>query len=168
MASRNLREYNVEGNGPKREKDPVKIARWDVVITTYDTVSSEFFGPKGSTEEVVFFSSILIEDFMDKICEATGQTRGELERELERLDIKDEAEPECLCSASDELSHVKEGCGGGDRSTRIRSFNVGPLGVRRLPLCSLAKPCYLQSTGHSKRDYFRCPLSYATFDNRMQ
>jgi SNF2 family DNA or RNA helicase len=40
-------------HGPKREKDPVKIARWDVVITTYDTVSSEFFGPKGSKEEVV-------------------------------------------------------------------------------------------------------------------
>jgi len=40
-------------HGPKREKDPVKIARWDVVITTYDTVSSEFFGPKGSKEEVI-------------------------------------------------------------------------------------------------------------------
>jgi SNF2 family DNA or RNA helicase len=40
-------------HGPKREKDPVKIARWDVVITTYDTVSSEYFGPKGSKEEVV-------------------------------------------------------------------------------------------------------------------
>ena len=40
-------------HGPKREKDPVKIAKWDVVITTYDTVSSEFFGPKGSREEVI-------------------------------------------------------------------------------------------------------------------
>lgn len=40
-------------HGPKREKDPVKIAKWDVVITTYDTVSSEYFGPKGSKEEVV-------------------------------------------------------------------------------------------------------------------
>ena len=40
-------------HGPKREKDPVRIAKWDVVITTYDTVSSEFFGPKGSKEEVV-------------------------------------------------------------------------------------------------------------------
>src|SRR5438045_5114110 len=40
-------------HGPKREKDPVKIAKWDVVITTYDTVSSEFFGPKGSQEEVI-------------------------------------------------------------------------------------------------------------------
>jgi SNF2 family DNA or RNA helicase len=40
-------------HGPKREKDPTRLAKWDVVITTYDTVSSEFFGPKGSKEEVV-------------------------------------------------------------------------------------------------------------------
>lgn len=30
-------------HGPKREKDPSRLAKWDVVITTYDTVSSEWF-----------------------------------------------------------------------------------------------------------------------------
>ena len=29
-------------HGPKRERDPSKLAKWDVVITTYDTVSSEW------------------------------------------------------------------------------------------------------------------------------
>jgi SNF2 family DNA or RNA helicase len=37
-------------HGPKREKDPVKLAKWDVVITTYDTVSSEWF-QRGKTDE---------------------------------------------------------------------------------------------------------------------
>jgi SNF2 family DNA or RNA helicase len=33
-------------HGPKRENDPARMAKWDVVITTYDTVSSEWFnGP---------------------------------------------------------------------------------------------------------------------------
>jgi hypothetical protein len=58
MASRNLREYIITTlkeyvhHGPKREKDSVQ---WDVVITTYDTVSSEIFGPKGSKEKLVLF-----------------------------------------------------------------------------------------------------------------
>ena len=30
-------------HGPKREKEPRRLTRWDVVITTYDTVSSEYF-----------------------------------------------------------------------------------------------------------------------------
>jgi SNF2 family DNA or RNA helicase len=37
----NLKAY--VHHGPKREKDPVRLARWDIVITTYDTVSSEYF-----------------------------------------------------------------------------------------------------------------------------
>jgi SNF2 family DNA or RNA helicase len=31
-------------HGPKREKDPSRIAKWDIVVTTYDTVSSEWWG----------------------------------------------------------------------------------------------------------------------------
>jgi len=31
-------------HGPKREKDHAKMVKWDVVITTYDTVSSEWSG----------------------------------------------------------------------------------------------------------------------------
>lgn len=30
-------------HGPKREKEPRRLAKWDVVITTYDTVSSECY-----------------------------------------------------------------------------------------------------------------------------
>jgi len=36
----NLRAY--VHHGPKRERDPARLAKWDVVITTYDTVSSEW------------------------------------------------------------------------------------------------------------------------------
>jgi SNF2 family DNA or RNA helicase len=38
-------------HGPKREKDPVRLARWDVVITTYDTVSSEWFQTEKGQDE---------------------------------------------------------------------------------------------------------------------
>jgi SNF2 family DNA or RNA helicase len=38
-------------HGPKREKDPTRLARWDVVITTYDTVSSEWFNNKPTDED---------------------------------------------------------------------------------------------------------------------
>lgn len=38
-------------HGPKREKDPVRIAKWDVVITTYDTVSSEWFQREKGQDE---------------------------------------------------------------------------------------------------------------------
>src|SRR5271167_3339884 len=37
-------------HGPKREKDPAKLTKYDVVITTYDTVSSEWF-QKGTEED---------------------------------------------------------------------------------------------------------------------
>lgn len=36
----NLKAYVY--HGPKRERDPAKLARWDVVVTTYDTVSSDW------------------------------------------------------------------------------------------------------------------------------
>ena len=37
-------------HGPKRENDPARIAKWDVVITTYDTVSSEWYNRANDTE----------------------------------------------------------------------------------------------------------------------
>jgi len=46
----NLRPY--VHHGPKREKDPAKLAKWDVVITTYDTVSSECFRGEKSENSV--------------------------------------------------------------------------------------------------------------------
>ena len=42
---------------------------------------------------------VLLEGLMDKICQATGQTREELPRELEMVELEDEMQPE---TASDE------------------------------------------------------------------
>jgi SNF2 family DNA or RNA helicase len=45
----NLRVYIH--HGPKREQDPAQLAKWDIVITTYETVSSEYFN-KTSLDDV--------------------------------------------------------------------------------------------------------------------
>ena len=37
-------------HGPKREFEPARLAKWDVVVTTYDTVSSEWYN-KGNDDE---------------------------------------------------------------------------------------------------------------------
>jgi hypothetical protein len=37
---------------------------------------------------------VLIEGFTEKICKATNQTREELQRELDRLELEEENQPE--------------------------------------------------------------------------
>ena len=57
MEKTNLKVY--VHHGPKRERDPSRIARWDIVITTYDTVSSEWSGGKGGLFPVNWWRIIL-------------------------------------------------------------------------------------------------------------
>ena len=40
-------------HGPKREKEPRRLALWDVVVTTYDTVSSEWFKKEKTSEDTL-------------------------------------------------------------------------------------------------------------------
>jgi SNF2 family DNA or RNA helicase len=49
-------------HGPKREKDPIRLAKWDVVITTYDTVSSEWFqrGKSNTPEPEIYGRGIFL------------------------------------------------------------------------------------------------------------
>ena len=47
-------------HGPKREKDPARIAKWDVVITTFDTVSSEWRGPTEDPEPEIHGRGIFL------------------------------------------------------------------------------------------------------------
>jgi SNF2-related domain len=42
VSKTNLKVY--VHHGPKREKDAYFIAKWDIVVTTYDTISSECWG----------------------------------------------------------------------------------------------------------------------------
>jgi hypothetical protein len=50
-------------HGPKREKDPRRLVKWDVVITTYDTVRSEGFSNEKTPEDTFQGTGVFLVDW---------------------------------------------------------------------------------------------------------
>ena len=50
-------------HGPKREKEPRRLVKWDVVITTYDTVRSEGFSNEKTPEDTFQGTGVFLVDW---------------------------------------------------------------------------------------------------------